>query len=69
MTEYCAVIGLALNNAVQQTAVKEVTRPLPPLVEHSRVGLCKTRVEGGPTSHESSGFGPRWTRTIYSCSL
>ena len=30
MTEYCAVIGPALYRASQQTAVKEVTRPLLP---------------------------------------
>ena len=41
--------------------------PNPFLLLWNRVGLCETRVEGGPTSHESSGFGPRWTRTIYSC--
>ena len=33
MTEYCAVIGPALYRAAQQTAVKEVTRPLPSLAE------------------------------------
>ena len=33
MTEYCAVIGHALYRAGQQTAVKEVTRPLPSLAE------------------------------------
>ena len=33
MTEYCAVIGHALNRAAQQTTVKEVTRPLPSLAE------------------------------------
>ena len=33
VTEYCAVIGPALYRAAQQTAVKEVTRPLPSLAE------------------------------------
>ena len=33
MTEYCAVIGHALYRVGQQTAVKEVTRPLPSLAE------------------------------------
>jgi len=33
MTEYCAVIGPALYRAAKQTAVKEVTRPLPSLAE------------------------------------
>ena len=33
VTEYCAVIGPALHSARQQTAVKEVTRPLPSLAE------------------------------------
>ena len=33
MTEYCAVIGPAFHSAGQQTAVKEVTRPLPSLAE------------------------------------
>ena len=33
VTEYCAVIGPALHSARQQTAVKEVTRPLLSLAE------------------------------------
>ena len=33
MTECCAVVGPALYRAAQQTAVKEVTRPLPSLAE------------------------------------
>ena len=33
MTEYCTVIAPTLNRAVQQTAVKEVTRALPSLAE------------------------------------
>ena len=33
MTEYCAVIGPALYKASQQTALKEVTTPLPSLAE------------------------------------
>ena len=33
MTEYCTVIGHAMYRAAQQTAVKEVTRPLPPLAK------------------------------------
>ena len=33
MTEYCTVIGPALHSAGQQTAVEEVTRPLPSLAE------------------------------------
>ena len=32
MIEYCAVIGPALYRAAQQTAVKEVTRPLPSVI-------------------------------------
>ena len=33
VTQYCAVIGHTLYRALQQTAVKEVTRLLPSLVE------------------------------------
>ena len=41
VTEYCAVIGPAFHSARQQTAAKEVTRPLPSLAErggHARLG-------------------------------
>ena len=33
VTEYCAVIGPTLHSVRQQTAVMEVTRPLPSLAE------------------------------------
>ena len=56
MTEYCAVIGLALCRAVKQTAVKEVTRPLPSVAERGVATRDYVRVESGPRDYTRKFF-------------
>ena len=68
MTEYCTVIGHALNRALQQTAIKVDTRLLPPL--RNGVWPCETSIVRVKFIHSYvQSFDDGGNMTIEGCGL